>query len=84
MDITKIKLSPQRQLNSKVAGFIIACISEFAASYNLTIREASNYLKRYKSLDFLTTHYDGSNIISYIPVLYTSILAVCSGLNQKI
>ena len=59
-----VKISTPRQLNHKIAGFIIACISEFAVSYNLTIREASNYLKRYQGLDFLTKHYDAQHLLS--------------------
>lgn len=51
-------------LSRKVAGFVIACVSEFARAYSLTIKEASNYLKRYKGLDFLILHYEAQHLLS--------------------
>ncbi len=60
----EVELKQERVISRKVAGFIVACISEFAKVYNLTIQEASNYLKRYKGLEFLTLHYEAQHLLS--------------------
>lgn len=59
-----VQLKSERVISHKVAGFVVACISEFATAYNLTIKEASNYLKRYKGLEFLTIHYEAQHLLS--------------------
>ncbi len=65
MDMSaEVRLTSQRIVSQKVAGFVVACISEFAKAYNLTIKEASNYLKRYKALEFLTLHYEAQHLLS--------------------
>ncbi len=60
----EVQLRQERVVSSKVAGFVVACVSEFAKAYSLTIKEASNYLKRYKGLDFLTLHYEAQHLLS--------------------
>ncbi len=60
----EVQLKAERVVSGKVAGFVVACVSEFARAYNLTIREASNYLKRYKGLEFLTLHYEAQHLLS--------------------
>ncbi|MDD4405510.1 MAG: DUF3791 domain-containing protein [Parabacteroides sp.] len=53
-----------RNIDKRVIGYIIAVISEFAKANNMTIREASNYLNRYKGLEFLTEHYEAEHLLS--------------------
>ncbi len=72
-----VRLKSERVVSHKVAGFVIACISEFAKAYNLTIKEASNYLKRYKGLDFLTMHYEAQHLLS-IEDSIEDLVQVCS------
>ncbi len=60
----EVELRQERVVSSKMAGFLVACISEFAQVYRLTIKEASNYLKRYKGLEFLTLHYEAQHLLS--------------------
>ncbi|MFI3259515.1 MAG: DUF3791 domain-containing protein, partial [Rikenellaceae bacterium] len=60
----EVQLKSERVVSRKVAGFVVACVSEFARSYSLTIKEASNYLKRYKGLEFLTLHYEAQHLLS--------------------
>ena len=51
-------------IDKRVVGYVVAAINEFAKTYNLTVREASNYLKRYKGLDFLAEHYEAEHLLS--------------------
>lgn len=74
---SNVKLKSQRIISSKMAGFVVACISEFAKSYNLTIKEASNYLNRYKGLEFLTLHYEAQHLLS-IEESVQDLAKVCS------
>ncbi len=60
----EVQLKAERVVSLKVAGFVVACVSEFARAYSLSIREASNYLKRYKGLEFLTLHYEAQHLLS--------------------
>lgn len=66
-----LKLSASVQLRAKnlmdrrIIGYVIASISEFAKAHNLTIKEASNYLNRYKGIDFLTEHYEAEHLLSF-------------------
>ncbi|HJC52083.1 MAG TPA: DUF3791 domain-containing protein [Candidatus Alistipes merdavium] len=51
-------------INKKLIGYVVANISEFAKKYDLTIREASNYLNLHKGLSFLEQHYDAEHLLS--------------------
>ena len=51
-------------IDRRVIGYVVAVISEFAKAYNMTIREASNYLNRYKGLEFPTEHYEAEHLLS--------------------
>lgn len=59
-----IKLVRSNKSDKRVIGYIVAVISEFARANNMTIREASNYLNRYRGLDFLTEHYEAEHLLS--------------------
>ena len=59
-----VRLVGARNIDKRVIGYIVAVISEFAKAYNMTIREASNYLNRYKGLEFLTEHYEAEHLLS--------------------
>lgn len=45
--------------------YLIALISEFAASHNLTMQQAYFYLKQYKGLDFADEFYDVEHTLSF-------------------
>ena len=51
-------------INKKLIEYVVANISEFAKIYDLTIREASNYLNLHKGLSFLEQHYDAEHLLS--------------------
>lgn len=59
-----VRLVGSQIIDKRVIGYIVAVISEFAKAYNMTIREASNYLNRYKGLEFLTEHYEAEHLLS--------------------
>lgn len=59
-----VQLQTSQPVNRRVIGYVVASISEFAKAHDMTIREASNYLNRYKGLDFLTQHYEAEHLLS--------------------
>ncbi|MCE5225565.1 MAG: DUF3791 domain-containing protein [Porphyromonadaceae bacterium] len=59
-----VRIVGSSNIDKRVIGYIIAVISEFAKANNMTIREASNYLNRYKGLEFLTEHYEAEHLLS--------------------
>ena len=48
-----------------VVDYVMAAIVEFAKRHGLTVREASNYLNRYKGLAFLQEFYDVEHTLSF-------------------
>ena len=59
-----VELDAATGINKKLIGYVVANISEFAKKYELTIREASNYLNLHKGLSFLEQHYDAEHLLS--------------------
>lgn len=64
-----VQLQGKSFIDRRIIGYVIANISEFAKAHNLAIKEASNYLIRYKGIDFLTEHYEAEHLLS----LYDSV-----------
>lgn len=52
-------------LNKVIIDYVMTSIIEFAKRHGLTIREASNYLNRFKGIDFLTEFYDVEHTLSF-------------------
>lgn len=48
----------------KVINYIVICISEFAKQKLVTTKEAYNYLKDYKGLEFLNECYEAEHTVS--------------------
>ena len=59
-----VVLKNEPEIDKNVIAYIVAAISEFARSHHLSVREASNYLIRFKGIDFLTEHYDAEHLLS--------------------
>lgn len=59
-----VKLAGHKKVDKRIIGYVVAVIYEFAKAYNLTVREASNYLNRYRGLEFLTEHYEAEHLLS--------------------
>lgn len=49
-------------VDRRLIGYIVANIGEFARTHGMTVREAGNYLNRYKGLDFLAEHYEAEHL----------------------
>ena len=60
-----VVLKNELEIDKNVIAYIVAAISEFARSHHLFVREASNYLIRFKGIDFLTEHYDAEHLLSF-------------------
>ncbi len=60
-----IILQKTQTIDKSVIAYIIAAISEFAKAYRISVREANNYLIRFKGIDFLTEHYDAEHLLSF-------------------
>jgi transcriptional regulator with XRE-family HTH domain len=59
-----VTLTNSKKIDKRIIGYVVAVINEFAKTYNLNVRGASNYLIRYKGLEFLTEHYEAEHLLS--------------------
>ena len=46
-------------------GFTVACVNEFANKYDLSIKEALQYLFRYKGIAFIKENYDIEHTLDF-------------------
>lgn len=60
-----VVLKNEPEIDKNVIAYIVTTISEFAKNHHLSVREASNYLIRFKGIDFLTEHYDAEHLLSF-------------------
>ena len=60
-----VSLQNTQEINKNVIGYVVAAISEFAKTHHISVREANNYLIRFKGIDFLTEHYDAEHLLSF-------------------
>ena len=50
-------------------GFTVACVNEFANKYDLSIKEAFQYLFRYKGIAFIKENYDIEHTLDFETIL---------------
>ena len=60
-----VVLQNAQTIDKNMISYVVAAISEFAKTHHLSIREANNYLIRFKGIDFLTEHYDAEHLLSF-------------------
>lgn len=60
-----VSLQNTQVIDKNVIGYVVAAISEFAKTHHISVREANNYLIRFKGIDFLTEHYDAEHLLSF-------------------
>jgi len=60
-----VELKPKYKPDKNVIEYVMTAIIEFARHHALTIREASNYLNRFKGIDFLSEFYDVEHTLSF-------------------
>lgn len=60
-----VELKSIKKPDKDIIDYVMTAIIEFAGKHGLTIREASNYLNRFKGIDFLTEFYDVEHTLSF-------------------
>ncbi len=60
-----VELQPTAVPDKNVIDYIMTAIIEFARHHKLSIRGASNYLNRFKGIDFLSDFYDVEHTLSF-------------------
>lgn len=60
-----VDLRPKSGPGREVIDYVMTAIIEFARYHSLSIREASNYLLRFKGIEFLTEFYDVEHTLSF-------------------
>ena len=60
-----VALKPKKKADKNLIDYVMTVIVEFARRHDLTIREASNYIRRFKGIDFLTEFYDVEHTLSF-------------------
>lgn len=53
----------------KKINFTVACVNEFAQKYNLSAREAFQYLFQFKGIEFIKENYEAEHTLSFQTVL---------------
>ena len=49
----------------KKISFMVACVNEFARKYNISLKEAFQYLFKYKGIEFLKENYEVEHTLSF-------------------
>ena len=60
-----VVLKNESEIDKNVIAYIVAAINEFARNHHLSVREASNYLIRFKGIDFIIEHYGAEHLLSF-------------------
>ena len=57
--------------------YIIALVAEFAAKFSIGEKQAFNYLKRFKGMDYLSEFYDVLHTLSFEETI-SSLATICN------
>lgn len=60
----QVELKPTELVSTDIIHYIVMSLGMFARKYNLTKREACNYLSRFKGLDFSIRNYEVEHQLS--------------------
>jgi len=60
----------------KQINYAVVCVSEFAHEHNLTVKEAFQFLFKYKAIEFLKENYDIEHTLSLEDTL-NDMLIIC-------
>lgn len=71
-----VSLTPKVKHGKEVIEYIVTAINEFAKKHFLTIKEASNYLLRFKGIEFLEQCYPAEHTLS-VKDWVDDITAIC-------
>lgn len=61
---------------SKKINYTVVCVNEFAHAHNLTVKEAFQFLFKYKAIEFLKENYDIEHTLSLEDAL-SDMLMIC-------
>lgn len=53
------------KISKAIIDYVMTAIIEFGRRHKISIRDASNYLIKYKGIDFLTEFYDVEHTLSF-------------------
>ena len=53
------------KISKSIIDYVMTAIIEFGRRHKISIRDASNYLIKYKGIDFLTEFYDVEHTLSF-------------------
>lgn len=62
----------------KILNYIVICISEFAKQKAIKTKDAYNYLKEYKGLEFLNECYEAEHTVSLNDAI-EDLIQICKG-----
>jgi hypothetical protein len=60
----------------KKAYYIVLCIKEFAKFQKMSLKDAYEYLKKYKGIAFLKEHYEAEHLLG-VDETIEDLLAIC-------
>lgn len=60
-----VELQARKSPDKDIIDYVMTAIIEFARRHTLSIREASNYLNRFKGIEFLSEFYDVEHTLSF-------------------
>ena len=60
-----VSLRPDVKPTKAVVEYIVAAVNEFARLYSIGVKEAYNYLLRFKGMAFLEEHYEAEHTLSF-------------------
>lgn len=72
----KDSMIPTADNRKDIIEYVVMAISEFAKQHLLTIKEASNYLRRFRGIDFLEQCYPAEHTLSLKDCL-DDLTAIC-------
>ena len=53
----------------KIINFTVVCVNEFARKYNLSAKEAFQYLFQFKGIEFIKENYEVEHTLSFDTIL---------------
>lgn len=62
-------LHKAQPIDKNMIDYVVVAVNEFAKTHDITVRDANNYLIRYKGIDFLTEHYEAEHLLSFNEII---------------
>lgn len=62
-------LHKAQPIDKNMIDYVVVAVNEFAKTHDIPVRDANNYLIRYKGIDFLTEHYEAEHLLSFNEII---------------